>query len=37
LAAQQAQEMGLERVTHLGGGLKAWKEAGDGLDPYQKP
>ena len=37
LAAQRAQEMGLERVTQLDGGLKAWKEAGYGLDPYQKP
>lgn len=35
LAAQRAQEMGLERVIHLRGGLKAWKEAGYGLDPYQ--
>ena len=37
LAAQRAQEMGLQRVTQLDGGLKAWKEAGYGLDPYQKP
>jgi rhodanese-related sulfurtransferase len=35
LAAQRAQEMGLERVAHMGGGLKAWKEAGHPLDPYQ--
>src|SRR5688572_6739632 len=37
LAAQRAQEMGLERVTHMGGGLKAWKEAGYPLEPYQQP
>jgi rhodanese-related sulfurtransferase len=28
LAAQRLQEMGLEHVVHVGGGLKAWKEAG---------
>jgi rhodanese-related sulfurtransferase len=27
LAAQRLQEMGLPRVAHLGGGIKAWKEA----------
>lgn len=27
LAAQRLQEMGLSRVAHMGGGLKAWKEA----------
>jgi rhodanese-related sulfurtransferase len=27
LAADTAQNMGLERVSHLGGGLKGWKEA----------
>ena len=37
LAAQRAQEMGLERVAHIGGGLNAWKEAGYTLDPYQQP
>jgi len=31
LAARTAQEMGLE-VTHLQGGLKAWKEAGGPLE-----
>lgn len=36
LAAQRAQEMGLERVAHIGGGLNAWKEAGYALDPYQQ-
>jgi rhodanese-related sulfurtransferase len=28
LAAQRIQEMGLTQVAHVGGGLKAWKEAG---------
>lgn len=27
LAAQCLQEMGLSRVAHIGGGIKAWKEA----------
>lgn len=27
LAAQRLQEMGLDRVAHVGGGIKAWKEA----------
>jgi rhodanese-related sulfurtransferase len=28
LAAQTAQEMGLEQVAHIGGGFKEWREAG---------
>lgn len=36
LAAQRAQEMGLAGVVHIDGGLKAWKEAGYALEPYQK-
>lgn len=28
LAADTAQRMGLEQVAHLGGGFKAWREAG---------
>jgi rhodanese-related sulfurtransferase len=28
LAADTAQQMGLERVSHLGGGFKGWCEAG---------
>jgi len=28
LAAQRLQEMGLTGIAHLGGGLKAWKDAG---------
>lgn len=35
MATQRAQEMGLQGVVHLGGGLKAWQAAGYGLDPYQ--
>jgi rhodanese-related sulfurtransferase len=27
LAAQRLQEMGLNGVSHMGGGMKAWKEA----------
>jgi rhodanese-related sulfurtransferase len=27
LAAQRLQEMGLQQVAHVGGGIKAWKEA----------
>jgi rhodanese-related sulfurtransferase len=34
LAADTAQNMGLERVSHLGGGFKAWKEANA---PVEKP
>lgn len=36
LAAQQAQAMGLPHVAHMGGGLKAWKEAGYKVEPYQQ-
>ena len=28
LAAQTAQEMGLDKVAHIGGGLQAWEKAG---------
>lgn len=28
LAADTAQQMGLEQVAHLGGGFKGWREAG---------
>ncbi len=28
LAAQRLQEMGLDSVAHMNGGMKAWKEAG---------
>ena len=39
-AAKTVQEMGMERVAHMGGGFAAWKEAGgpvlkteDGREP----
>ena len=31
LAAQRLQEMGLSRIAQVGGGLKAWKDAGGPL------
>ena len=31
LAAKTAQDMGLVGVSHLGGGIKAWQEAGGSL------
>ena len=33
LAAKTAQEMGLQPVAHLEGGMKAWIEAGCAIDP----
>ena len=33
LAAQRLQEMGLEHVAHVGGGLKAWKEVDGPVQP----
>jgi rhodanese-related sulfurtransferase len=35
LAAQQVQEMGLNPVAHIGGGLKAWKESGGKVVGFQ--
>ncbi len=32
LAAQRLQEMGLPHVAHVGGGLKAWKDANGPVD-----
>ncbi len=32
LAADTAQQMGLEQVAHLGGGFKAWQEAGGPIE-----
>ena len=32
LAADTAQQMGLQRVSHLGGGFKAWREAGGAVE-----
>jgi rhodanese-related sulfurtransferase len=37
LATQTVQRMGLERVCHLGGGYRAWKEAGGATEPVAKP
>jgi rhodanese-related sulfurtransferase len=36
LATKAAQDMGLAPVAHLGGGLKAWKEAGGELEPPKR-
>lgn len=33
LATARAREMGLERVAHVGGGFKAWREAGGPVEP----
>lgn len=33
LAAKTAQDMGLARVAHLEGGIKAWIDAGGPIDP----
>lgn len=33
LAARTAQEMGLEGVAHLGGGINAWRQAGGPVEP----
>ncbi len=35
MAAFRAQCMGLTGVSHLGGGLKAWKEAGGAIEPVR--
>jgi rhodanese-related sulfurtransferase len=35
LAAQQLQAMGLSGVAHVGGGLKAWKEANGPIEPVK--
>ena len=32
LAADTAQQMGLQKVAHLGGGFKAWSEAGGAVE-----
>jgi len=36
LAAKTAQDMGLENVAHLGGGFKAWREAGGPVEAAAK-
>lgn len=35
LATQRLQEMGVDGVAHIGGGLKAWKEANGPLEPVR--
>ena len=38
LAAKTAQDMGLENVANVGGGFKAWREAGGPVDaPPKRP
>jgi rhodanese-related sulfurtransferase len=32
LGADTAQQMGLQQVSHLGGGFKAWREAGGAVE-----
>jgi rhodanese-related sulfurtransferase len=36
LAARTAQEMGLQRVCHIGGGFTAWVAAGGATEEYKK-
>ncbi len=36
LATQTVQRMGLEPVCHIGGGFRAWKEAGGPVDMPEK-
>jgi rhodanese-related sulfurtransferase len=36
LAAQRLQDMGFKNVAHVGGGFKAWKEAGGEIQPQAK-
>lgn len=33
LAAKAAQDMGLEKVAHIEGGLRAWRDAGGPMEP----
>lgn len=35
LAAKTAQDMGLKSVAHLGGGFKAWREAGETVEKVE--
>jgi rhodanese-related sulfurtransferase len=35
LAAQTAQQMGLQPVAHIDGGFKAWREAGGPVEKLQ--
>lgn len=34
LAAQVAQEMGLQKVAHVGGGFVSWKQQGGPVEPF---
>jgi rhodanese-related sulfurtransferase len=36
LAAKTAQDMGLEKVAHVGGGFGAWREAGGAVETVEK-
>ena len=36
MAAQRAQEMGLNKVAHIGGGFNAWKEKGGPVERLNK-
>ena len=36
LATKAAQDMGLDPVAHLGGGVTAWREAGFPVEPVSK-
>lgn len=35
LAAKTAQDMGLKPVAHLGGGYKAWRDAGEAVETVE--
>jgi rhodanese-related sulfurtransferase len=35
LAAKTAQDMGLKPVAHLGGGYKAWRDAGEAIETVE--
>jgi len=37
LAAKALQEMGVQRVCHIGGGFEAWRLAGGAVSPSQDP
>jgi rhodanese-related sulfurtransferase len=36
LAAKTAQDMGLKPVAHLGGGFKAWRDAGEAVEKVER-
>jgi rhodanese-related sulfurtransferase len=37
LSTLTARRMGLEKVAHIAGGIKAWKEAGGPIEPVKTP